>query len=101
MQKSLFKLQFYRNFPGPSDVTEEEKKLLTEKYRDPTRPGMINYLNLHHDVVAVAEFMRKDAEVPAIKQTDIDRVPLLVSQFLLMSCCFSELLFYMMDTLSS
>ncbi|KAK7111168.1 uncharacterized protein [Littorina saxatilis] len=71
--------QFYRNFPGPSDVAEEEMKLLVEKYRDPARPGMMNYLNLHHDVIAVTDFVTKEGMVPTIQQTDIDQVPLLVS----------------------
>lgn len=69
--------QFYRNFPGPKDVSEEEKKLLTEKYGDPSRPGVLNYLNLHHDILAVADFVEREASVPTIAQSDIDHVPLL------------------------
>ncbi|XP_076448305.1 uncharacterized protein LOC143285015 [Babylonia areolata] len=69
--------QFYRNFPGPSDVSEEEMKLVVEKYRDPARPGLLNYLNLHHDIMAVRDFMVKEDEVPTIQQTNIDAVSLL------------------------
>ncbi|KAL8564995.1 hypothetical protein ACOMHN_003371 [Nucella lapillus] len=71
--------QFYRNFPGPSDVSEEEIKLIVEKYRDPSRPGLMNYLNLHHDILAVHDFMTKEGEVPTIQQTNIDAVSLQMS----------------------
>nr|XP_002123656.3 uncharacterized protein LOC100183292 [Ciona intestinalis] len=42
--------QFARRFPGPPDVTENEIKLLAQHYQDPSKPGMTNYLNFHHDV---------------------------------------------------
>ena len=39
--------------------------LLVEKYRDPDRPGLLNYLNLHHDMVALGEQMaRQDVILP-------------------------------------
>ncbi|XP_074647534.1 uncharacterized protein LOC141903328 [Tubulanus polymorphus] len=57
--------QFYRNFPGPPDVTETEMQLLVDKYRDPDRPGLLNYLNLNHDLVALAERQnRKPLQMP-------------------------------------
>lgn len=46
-------LQFYRSFPRPPEVTEEQVALLVHKYRDPDRPGLLNYLNLHHDIMAL------------------------------------------------
>ena len=33
--------------------------MLVLKYRDPDEPGLINYLNLHHDLLALAQ---RDAE---------------------------------------
>jgi len=48
-------LQFYRAFPGPPDVNEEEITRLVKKYGDPEEPGLIVYLNLHHDLVAVGD----------------------------------------------
>lgn len=39
--------QFYRNFPGPPNVSIEEMRLLIQRYNDPTRAGLINYLNLN------------------------------------------------------
>lgn len=41
--------QFYRSFIGPT-LTEAEMTLLRDKYSDPSKPGMINYLNFVHDV---------------------------------------------------
>ncbi|XP_013383058.1 uncharacterized protein LOC106153608 [Lingula anatina] len=49
--------QFYRNFPGPADVDSEDMYLLVMKYRDPGNPGLVVYLNLHHDLVAIAQKM--------------------------------------------
>ncbi|KAK7507459.1 hypothetical protein BaRGS_00001394 [Batillaria attramentaria] len=71
--------QFYRNFPGPADVNEEEMKLLQEKYKDPARPGLMNYLNLHHDVLAVTDFLAAEKKMPGITQTNVDHVPLMMS----------------------
>ncbi|CAH1794695.1 unnamed protein product [Owenia fusiformis] len=59
--------QFYRNFPGPDDVDEKEVHLLVRKYQDPDRPGLLNYLNLHHDLVAIGQ--RMDAPDTSLPQT--------------------------------
>ena len=48
-------LQFYRAFPGPPDLDEAEITRLIKKYQDPTEAGLIVYLNLHHDLVAVRD----------------------------------------------
>ena len=53
-------------------------RLVVEKYRDPARPGMMNYLNLHHDIVAVTDFVTNEMLVPSIPQSNIDYVPLQV-----------------------
>ena len=75
-----FSHQFYRNFPGPTDVEEEDMKLLIEKYNDPQNPGLVNYLNLHHDVLAVHKHVLKEKE-PANwnAESNVDMVPLFVS----------------------
>ncbi len=52
--------QFYRSFPRPPEVSEEDVDLLVRKYRDPDRKGLLNYLNLHHDMVAIAAQIRSD-----------------------------------------
>ncbi|CAK8698532.1 unnamed protein product [Clavelina lepadiformis] len=42
--------QFARRFPGPPDVSESDIQLLAQYYKDPTKAGLTNYLNFHHDV---------------------------------------------------
>lgn len=63
--------QFYRSFPRPPEVTEEHVDLLVKKYRDPDRPGLLNYLNLHHDLVAIAERMIIEDATSLTRPTDI------------------------------
>lgn len=41
--------QFYRAFVGPQ-LTETEMTLLRDKYSDPEKPGLINYLNFVQDL---------------------------------------------------
>jgi hypothetical protein len=41
--------QFYRAFVGPK-LTEAEMTLLRDKYSDPGKPGLINYLNFVQDL---------------------------------------------------
>lgn len=41
--------QFYRSFVGPN-LNEYEMTLLRDKYSDPHKPGMINYLNFVQDL---------------------------------------------------
>jgi hypothetical protein len=41
--------QFYRAFVGPS-LTEAEMTLLRDKYSDPGKPGLLNYLNFVQDL---------------------------------------------------
>ncbi|XP_062506736.1 uncharacterized protein LOC134183259 [Corticium candelabrum] len=41
--------QFYRSFPGPPDVTEDELRLLASRYYDPG-PKLYNFLLFHSDV---------------------------------------------------
>ena len=47
--------QFYRNYPGPPDVTAAELELLVRKYQDPENEGLVNYMNLHNDLLAVRD----------------------------------------------
>lgn len=42
--------QFYRNFPGPTELTDGEITLLVRKYMDNDRVGMVNYMNLFYDL---------------------------------------------------
>lgn len=61
--------QFYRSFPRPPDVAEEDISLLVSKYRDPERAGLLNYLNLHHDLEAVRMLMKEEERAPLPAQT--------------------------------
>ena len=53
-------------------------KTLIEKYNDPNNPGLVNYLNLHHDVLAVHKFVLAEKD-PG--QTFVDRNVDMVSLF--------------------
>lgn len=68
--------QFYRSFPGPPDVSEGEIALLVTKYRDPNKPGLLNYLNLHHDIVAISEQIAKQKQLTPTFERPVDYVPL-------------------------
>ena len=55
--------------------------LLVQKYKDPEKPGLLNYLNLHHDLVAIQQHMAAQKELPSIgSQKTMDQVPIIVSQ---------------------
>ncbi|XP_065652485.1 uncharacterized protein LOC100202524 isoform X2 [Hydra vulgaris] len=45
--------QFYRCFPGPSDVNADELKLLAHHYFCPNNKGMCDYLEFHKDIVNI------------------------------------------------
>jgi hypothetical protein len=45
--------QFYRAFVGPK-LSEAEMTLLRDKYSDPGKPGLINYLNFVQDLNTIA-----------------------------------------------
>ena len=60
--------------------------LLTMKYRDPDRPGLLNYLNLHHDIVAIGQQSAKDKELIVAPQTDVDRTFVAVRNVFTIKC---------------
>jgi len=62
--------QFFRSFPRPPEVSDDDVAILVQKYRDPDRPGLLNYLNLHHDLQALGE-LETQMELPLPKQTEI------------------------------
>lgn len=68
--------QFYRSFPGPPDVNESDMNLLVVKYRDPDRPGLLNYLNLHHDIVAIGQQCSGELSMSTMQpNTRVDQTP--------------------------
>lgn len=57
--------------------------LLVQKYRDPLKTGLLNYLNLHHDIVAIGEQFAKEKELIESPNTQVDNTPAMVQRFLL------------------
>lgn len=52
-------------------MTEEQVDLLVKKYRDPDRPGLVVYLNLHHDIVEIGKRFMKDEINARVGQLNI------------------------------
>lgn len=54
-------------------------RTLIEKYSDPIHPGLVNYLNLHHDILAVHKFVQQEKDPVLPKQDrNVDMVSLFV-----------------------
>ncbi|CAF3560484.1 unnamed protein product [Rotaria sordida] len=65
--------QFYRAFAGPQ-LTEAEMTLLRDKYSDPGKPGLINYLNFVQDL---NKFSRtNESTLPTTDSTNIEQTPI-------------------------
>jgi len=41
-------------------VDEEDVALIVQKYRDPDRPGLVNYINLSNDLDAVNDILESE-----------------------------------------
>lgn len=78
---TFYTFQFYRSFPGPPEVTEKEMHLLVTKYGDPDKAGLLNYLNLHHDITAIGQHVSRVDDVLIPTDTRVDFVPAIVSFF--------------------
>lgn len=65
--------QFYRAFPGPK-LNEAEMTLLRDKYSDPGKPGLINYLNFVQDLNNIAR--ANETILPTTSLTSVDQTPL-------------------------
>ena len=88
--------QFYRAFIGPQ-LTEAEMTLLRDKYSDPGKPGLINYLNFVQDLNTISN--TRETIVPTTDDSNVGqtafvgveekvRLPFLSSQF-----CFNRKIF--------
>jgi Ca2+-binding EF-hand superfamily protein len=64
--------QFYRAFFGPK-LTEAEMTLLRDKYSDPGKPGLINYLNFVQDLTAYSH--ANETTVPATNNNNFEQIP--------------------------
>ena len=56
--------------------------LLVKKYRDPDRPGLLNYLNMHNDLEALGQQMLQEEATSWNQVTNI-------SEFLPIQVCTS------------
>ncbi|CAF0920343.1 unnamed protein product [Adineta ricciae] len=61
--------QFYRAYVGPQ-LDEAEMTLLRDKYSDPSKPGLMNYLNFVQDLNRLARTTEAAALFPAANNAD-------------------------------
>jgi hypothetical protein len=64
--------QFYRAFVGPQ-LTEAEMTLLRDKYSDPGKPGLINYLNFVQDLNTFAR--TNESSFSTVDSNNIEQTP--------------------------
>ena len=64
--------QFYRAFVGPN-LTEAEMTLLRDKYSDPEKPGLINYLNFVQDLNRYSR--TNETTLPTNDTNNIEQTP--------------------------
>ncbi|KAK4476031.1 hypothetical protein MN116_001261 [Schistosoma mekongi] len=67
--------QFYRGFPGPKDVSDEEIMSLVQRYKSPTNPGFVNYIAFERDV-EMNNFQEKVSRnnTSQLKSKDVEHV---------------------------
>ena len=56
---------------APAGFDEAEVELMVRKYRDPERKGLVNYRNLHHDIVALSDIMIKEGALALPEKCDV------------------------------
>ena len=49
--------------PKPPEITDDDIHLLIRKYRDPSRPGLFNYINFDNDIEALRDEIQKKSSV--------------------------------------
>ncbi len=64
--------QFYRAFVGPN-LTEAEMTLLRDKYSDPEKPGLLNYLNFVQDLNRYSR--TNETTLPTNDTNNIEQTP--------------------------
>jgi len=64
--------QFYRAFVGPK-LTEAEMTLLRDKYSDPGKPGLINYLNFVQDLNRISR--TNETTLSTIDTNKFEQIP--------------------------
>ncbi|UJR13405.1 hypothetical protein I4U23_000420 [Adineta vaga] len=61
--------QFYRAYVGP-ELNEAEMTLLRDKYSDPSKPGLMNYLNFVQDLNRIARANETTSLFPTTNNAD-------------------------------
>ena len=56
---------------APAGLDEEEVELMVRKYRDPERKGLVNYRNLHEDIVAIGNLMVQEGSLAPQETCDV------------------------------
>jgi hypothetical protein len=64
--------QFYRAFVGPN-LTEADMTLLRDKYSDPEKPGLLNYLNFVQDLTRFSR--TNETTLPTTDSHNIEQTP--------------------------
>jgi len=64
--------QFYRAFAGPK-LSEAEMTLLRDKYSDPGKPGLINYLNFVQDLNTISR--TNETTLSTTDTNNIEQIP--------------------------
>lgn len=49
-------MQFFRGFPGPKDVSDEEMMSLVQRYKSLTNPGFVDYLAFEKDLKTIDSY---------------------------------------------
>ncbi|TNN07355.1 EF Hand type protein [Schistosoma japonicum] len=67
--------QFFRGFPGPKDVSDDEIMSLVQHYKSLTNPGFVNYIAFERDLEMInfEEKVLKD-KISNVKNKDVDHV---------------------------
>ena len=55
---------------APAGLDEEEVELMVRKYRDPERKGLVNYRNLHEDIVTISNLMVQEGSLAPHETSD-------------------------------
>ena len=72
-------------------------KLLMEAYYDPKRPGLVNYLNFHNDLLAATDSVYVNGDDKSAYHSNVDWSPLQVSYVVLCTGKFYCNAFFIMQ----
>jgi hypothetical protein len=97
--RKIVVFQFYRSFPKLPEATDDDIALLVDKYRDPNRAELVNYLNLANDIDAIGSVMDAENKLSLHNIQDVNGyIPKMVgfACFLVSSCHVCSYLIWML-----